>query len=186
MKRALCLLAVLVAAPFFLSTAGHCEDDVYYTRCNLKVLPNNELTWINWQMAPSSLPFDTKVKVTKGGKKATLVDAATNTAYKLDIGAEGDPFLEKFVTKKPVDIKKFPQDIQSAIRTGTVRIGMTKEQVYIAMGPPAKVGTVNTNAMNYENILAADLWIFARRRASKNIGVVFDAGTGKVTRTEGL
>lgn len=167
MKRTLGLLSALAFTVFFFSPAGYCEEEVYYTRCNLKVLKNNEITWINWQMAPFSLHFGTKVKVTKDGKKATLVNVESNTTYKLDIGADGDPFLEKFVSKKAVDITKFPPDIQSSIRSGTAKSGMTKEQVYIAMGPPTKVGTANTNTMTYENILGADLWIYARRRGGR-------------------
>jgi hypothetical protein len=178
--------AAMILTLFCFSHFGYCEEEIYYTRCNLKIQKNNEITWINWQMAQSTLSFGTKVKVTKEGKHATLVSVDSNTRYKLDIGADGDPFLEKFVSKKAVDIKKFPEQIQSNIRSGIPRVGMTKEQVYIAMGPPTKVGTANTNTLTYENILNADLWIYARRRMGKNIGVAFDPGTGKVVKTEGI
>jgi hypothetical protein len=40
--------------------------------------------------------------------------------------------------------------------------------------------------MTYENIMAGDLWVYARRRFGKNIGVAFDPTTGKVNRTEGI
>ncbi len=63
---------------------------------------------------------------------------------------------------------------------------MTKEQVYIAMSPPANVGNTRTNTMTYDNIMASDLWVYARRRSGKNIGVAFDSATGNVTRTEGI
>lgn len=186
MRRALWLAAILVATQILVSTPGRCEDEIYYTRCNLKVLANNEITWINWQMAPSMLPLGTKVRVSKDGKSATLVAVGTNTTYKLDVGAEGKQFLEKFVTKKAADLGRFSADVQASVKSGTARVGMTKEQVYLAMGPPTKVGTVNTNTMTYENILGADLWIYARRRLGKNIGIAFDPSTGKVNRTEGL
>ena len=103
-----------------------------------------------------------------------------------DIGADGDKFLEKFITKKPVDIKKFPADVQTNIRGAVAKIGMTKEQVYIAMGPPTEISNAKTNTITYENIMGSDLWIYARRRFGKNIGVAFDPGTGRVNRTEGI
>jgi hypothetical protein len=63
---------------------------------------------------------------------------------------------------------------------------MTKEQVYIAMGPPTNVGQKRTNTMTYEQIMASDLWVYARRRFAKNIGVAFDSASGQVNRTEGI
>jgi hypothetical protein len=129
----------------------------------------------------------TKLRVTKAGSsKASLVNVATNATYTLDIGADGDAFLQKFVTKRPVDVKKFSADVQANIRSAVAKVGMTKEQVYIAMGPPAALGKAKTNTMTYENIMAGDLWIYARRRLAKNIGVAFDPGTGRVNRTEGI
>jgi hypothetical protein len=169
-----------------LAPAGNAQEDVYYARCNLKVLEGNEITWVNWQAAPTFIPVGTKFRVTRTGSKASLVNVESKATYTLDIGADGDVFLEKFVTKHPVDIGRFPDDVQANIRNAVAKIGMTKEQVYIAMGPPTNVGQSRTNKMTYENIMAADLWVYARRRFGKNIGVAFDPGTGRVSRTEGI
>jgi hypothetical protein len=54
------------------------------------------------------------------------------------------------------------------------------------MGPPTVLGKEKTHSMTYENIMAGDLWVYARRRFGKNIGVAFDPATGKVNRTEGI
>lgn len=179
-----CLLFIF---PIAMANTGQAEDDAYYARCNLKVLKGNVITWVNWQASPSMVPAGTLLKVTKGGDKATLVDAKTNTSYSLDIGASGDQFLEKFVTKKPVDISKLPANIQEDIKKGIPRNGMTKEQVYIAMCPPGYInGKDKTDNATYENIISANLWVYERRRFAKRIGVEFDASSGLVSRTEGV
>jgi hypothetical protein len=181
------LLCVLLAVP---AVAGEkkagAEGEVRYARCNLKVTGGNEITWVNWQSAPAFVPAGTKLLVTKAGYKAKLVNPETNAEYTLDIGGDGDALLDKFVTKSAVDVSKFPEDVQANIRNAVAKIGMTKEQVYIAMGPPTNLGKSRTNAMTYENILAGDLWVYARRRMGKNIGVAFDPASGRVNRTEGI
>ena len=76
---------------------GQYEEDIYYARCNLKVIKGNYITWINWQSTPTFIPAGTKLKVTKAGDKATLIREDTGSSYTLDIGSDGDVFLEKFV-----------------------------------------------------------------------------------------
>jgi hypothetical protein len=76
--------------------------------------------------------------------------------------------------------------VRDHIRKAVAKVGMTREQVYIAMGPPTNVGKERTNNMTYDKIMASDLWVYARRRFGKNIGVAFDPATGLVNRTEGI
>lgn len=186
MKRVLSFIAVFCIVQLSLVAAGYCEDEIYYARCNLKVLKGNQITWVNWQSSPTFIPAGTRLKVTQSGSTASLVNAETGSSYTLDIGADGNAFLEKFVTKKPVDIKKFSPAIQADIRGAVIKVGMTKEQAYIAMGPPNKVSGSRTNTMTYEDIMGSDQWIYARRRFGKDIGIAFDSGTGLVNRTEGI
>jgi hypothetical protein len=188
MRNIVRCLMVLGAIDLLLTfaSAGYAQENVYYARCNLKVLDGKEITWINWQAAPTFIPVGTKFRVTRTGSKASLVNIETNATYTLDVGADGDVFLEKFVTKTPVGIASFPTDAQENIRNAVAKVGMTKEQVYIAMGPPTNVGKSRTNTMTYDNIMAGDLWVYARRRFGKNIGVAFDSTSGKVNRTEGI
>lgn len=186
MRRMFCFLIFLCISQFVFLGLGHSEDDLYYARCNLKVIKGNEITWVNWQAAPTFVPAGTKLRVTQKGSTASLVNDETGTSYTLDIGADGKVFLEKFVTKTPVDITKFPGEVQADIRNAVAKIGMTKEQVYIAMGPPTEIGTSRTNTMTYKNIMDSDLWTYARRRFGKKIGVAFEPGTGTVNRTEGI
>lgn len=184
MKKA--FLSFSVFSILFLFTVLTYADDTYYARCNLKVIKGNQITWVNWQAAPTFIPAGTALKVTRTGKTATLVNEKTGTSYTLDIGADGDAFLEKFVTKKQVDISKFPAGIQADIKNAVAKVGMNKQQAYIAMGPPTKTQNSKTYNMTYEDIMKSDLWIYARRRFGKNIGVAFDPATGLVNRTEGI
>lgn len=162
------------------------EENIYYARCNLKVIKGNYVSWVNWQSTPTFIPVDTKLKVTRSGSTASIVNIETGSGYTLDIGADGDVFLEKFITKKPLNINQFSADVQSNIKNTVARIGMTKQEVYIAMGPPTNVVNVRSNTKTYEDIMGADLWVYARRRFGKNIGVAFDPSTGRVNRTEGI
>ncbi|RPI07316.1 MAG: hypothetical protein EHM71_10905 [Zetaproteobacteria bacterium] len=184
-RGAWCVLTVW-ALSLAVIPAGNAQEDVYYARCNLKVMDDNEITWINWQAAPTLVPVGTKFQVTRTKDKASLANVETKATYKLDIGADGDAYLEKFVTRRRVDIEAFPEEVRENIRKAIARIGMTKEQVYIAMGPPTNVGQKRTHAMTYDQIMASDLWVYARRRFGKNIGVAFDPSTGRVNRTEGI
>lgn len=186
MRRNAWCLVMLGAVSLAFVSAGNAQDDVYYARCNLKVIDGKEITWINWQAAPTFVPVGTKLQVTRKKDTATLVDPNTKTTYTLDIGADGDVYLEKFVTKHPVDIAQFSGEVQANIRQAVAKVGMTKEQVYIAMGPPTNVGKERTNKMTYDQIMASNLWVYARRRFGKNIGVAFDPATGLVNRTEGI
>lgn len=158
----------------------------YFARCNLKVIEGSRITWLNWQSSPTFIPAGTRLKVTTAGDKATLVDVKTGATYTLDIGASGEHFLEKFVSRKTPPISGFPASIQANIQQAVARVGMTKEQVYIAMGPPANLGQIRTNTSTYKDIMAANLWVYARRRFGKNIGIEFNPSTGLVVRTEGL
>jgi hypothetical protein len=186
MRRVARFLLVLWVFSLAFIRAGSAQEDVYYARCNLKVIEGDEITWINWQAAPTFLPVGTKFQVTRSKDKASLVNMETKATYKLDIGADGDAYLEKFVTRPPVDVERFPEVVRDNIRKAVAKVGMTKEQVYIAMGPPTNLGQKRTNTMTYDQIMASDLWVYARRRFGKNIGVAFDPASGQVNRTEGI
>jgi hypothetical protein len=187
MRQVMCVLLIVFGASAVGGVAlGQAQDEVYYARCNLKVIEGNEMTWINWQAAPTFVPVGTKFHVTRNKDKASLVAVESKEKYTLDIGANGDAYLEKFLTRTPVNVEGFSEDAREHIRKAYAKVGMTKEQVYIAMGPPTNVGQARTNSMTYDKIMASDLWVYARRRFGKNIGIAFDPATGLVNRTEGI
>lgn len=187
MRRAIGAVLLLFSACVLFPRAASCqEEETRYARCNLKVLKGNQITWVNWQSAPTFIPAGTKLLVRLAGDRASLVNPATKATYTLEVGGDADLLLDKFLVKKPVDVKRFPPDVQANIRNAVAKVGMTKEQVYIAMGPPSNLDRARTNGMLYEDIMAGDLWVYARRRFGKNIGVAFDPGSGRVNRTEGI
>jgi hypothetical protein len=161
------------------------EDPLYYARCNLKVLEGNFITWVNWQSTWVFVPVGTELKISKG-KKYVYLRNKNGISYILDVGNSGDVYLEKFVTRTRPDITIFHDNIQANIRNTVARIGMTKEQVYIAMGPPALAERMKTDTMTYEQIMNTNLWVYKRRKFGKNIGIAFDYETGEVNTTEGI
>lgn len=167
-------------------TQAQAEEEIYYARCNLKVLKGTYITWVNWQAAPEMIPVNTKLKVSGSGKKIAVVDVASGKSYTLDLGNEGQAYLEKFVTRTPVKMDKYPEAIRENIKKAVARVDMTKAQVYIAMGPPNWISGGSTNVNTEDDIMKANLWVYKRRRFAKNIGVEFDAQSGKVIRTEGI
>jgi hypothetical protein len=174
------IVALVIAGPAF----G--VEEVYYARCNLRVVKGVYISWENWQSTPMFIPVNTKLRATWRGSKATLVRADNGSRYELEAGAAGDQYMEKFVSRHPVSLSHYPKDIRSNIQDAVARVGMTKEQVFIAMGPPTVAGAEKTRSMTYDQIMSSDLWVYARRRFSKNIGVAFDPATGKVSRTEAM
>ncbi|MBV6467703.1 MAG: hypothetical protein DCC43_10740 [Candidatus Brocadia sp.] len=186
MKKVLWLLTILGIPQFLFVGISYCEEGIYYARCNLKVFKGNYITWVNWQDSQAFIPVGTKLKVTRSGSKASLINAETGDRYTLDIGAKGDEFLEKYVIKKqPVDIVSLPKEIQASIKNTTAEIGMTKEHVYMSMGPPIGPKSARTNKMTYEDIMNINMWVYAKRRF-QNINITFDANTGKAKKVEGI
>lgn len=159
------------------------EADIYYARCNLKIIKGNCITWANWQSSPTFIPVGTKLKVVKSGKTASITNVETSSNYTLYIGAKENVFLKKFITKEPINVNLFPADVQFNIKNTTAETGMTKEQVYTAMGPPVGPKGARTNKMTYEDIMNTDLWVYAKRR-SQSINVIFDRATNRVSRIE--
>ncbi|KPK01403.1 MAG: hypothetical protein AMK71_05690 [Nitrospira bacterium SG8_35_4] len=184
MKKLLFLLVIILSLliPF---RGAFSEDDAYYARCNLKVIKGSYITWVNWQSTKTLIPVGTRLNVVIGSKGATITDVETGKTYSLDTGSSGDPYLEKFVTREKIDIGLFPDDVQRNIANAVAKVGMTKEQVYIAMGPPAWAGK-NTDSMTYTEIMRENLWTYKRKRFAKNIGVSFDPVSGLVDKTEGI
>jgi len=186
MKKIL-LASLIVFLALLFTPAEGLSGDTYFARCNLKVVKGSLISWVNWQSTQDIVPVGRKLEVNyNGGKKAQLKDPKTNKEYTLILGAKGEQYLKKFVTKRRTSIKNFPSSVKKEIKVGLANIGMNKKQVYIAMGPPANADGRNTNLMTYNDIMKTNLWVYKRRRFGKNIGVQFNAESGKVSRTEGI
>ena len=184
MKTKILFLATVLSFLFSINP-GFTADDAYYARCNLKVFKGDQISWVNWQSTKTMIPAGTKLNVIIGSTGATITDVETGKNYSLDTGASGDMYLDKFVTHEKIDIEGYPEEVQRNIANAVAKVGMTREQVYIAMGPPAWAGK-NTDTMTYVEIMRENLWTYKRKRFGKNIGVAFDPISGLVNKTEGI
>jgi hypothetical protein len=185
MKKIL-LASLIIFLTFLFSPAEGLSGDNYYARCNLKVVKGSVISWVNWQSTRDIIAVGTKLEVSyNGGKKARITDPKTNREYTIILGASGKEYLEKFVSKRRTSTKGFSSSVKEEIERGLAAMGMTRKQVYIAMGPPASADYIKTNLMTYDDIMNTKLWVYKRKRFGKNIGVEFGKG-GKVTRTEGI
>jgi len=156
-----------------------------YARCNLKVLKGGTITWVNWQAAPEVIPVGTPLEVSGGPENWAVRDPANGRVYTLQTGAKGEEYLLKFVRPSPVDAE-FTPEIADKVRKGIAVVGMTREQVYVSMGPPTAADGVKTHTMTEARIMSTTAWVWRRKRFGKNLGVTFDAGTGLVIGTEAI
>jgi len=161
-------------------------NDTYYARCNLKVIKGTYITWVNWQSTLDMIPLGSKLRVSHIGKKTKLIVADTDKKYILFAGRSAKKYITKVFSKEPVSIEDFSPDFRDEINGGYAVEGMSKKEVYAAMGPPASADKANAYTMTYKRIMNTNLWGYRSRRFHKNIGVHFDRKTGKVDRTQGI
>jgi len=156
-----------------------------YARCNLKVLKGTTITWVNWQAAPEFIPVGTTLEVWGGPEDWSLHDPANGRTYTLETGAAGEEYLGNFVSTVAPRYA-YTEDVTSNIQKAIAVVGMTREQVYVAMGPPTSAGGTSTQQMTRDRIMGQNTWVWRRRRFGKNIGVTFNPASGTVTGTEGI
>ncbi|MCU0724183.1 MAG: outer membrane protein assembly factor BamE [Planctomycetes bacterium] len=154
--------------------------------CNLRVLDETEITWRNWQSVDEFLPVGTELLLSGGPREYVLRDPRNGRTFNLDIGAPGDDFLEKFVVSSPRSSGDFSPEAREAIEKGVARIGMTRREIYAALGPPHMVGDYDTDAMTLEQIENFDTWVWRRGTFAEKIVVRFSPGMNLVLETEGV
>ena len=139
----------------------------YYAACNLKVLQGNQIDYFNWQSATFVIPVGHRLEVAQSGGRATLTDPEGGAKYHLNAG--GAEFMHKFLSEQPPSLDGISEEARANIANAVARMGMTKEEVYFAMGPPYRVGANQpTTHMTRDQVMSQNLWIYARRRFGKN------------------
>jgi len=96
------------------------QSRTYFARCNLKILKGNYITWVNWQSAPTFIPVETPLSIENIGEKVIIKELKRGRHYTLDVGAKGNIYLEKFITKNPVEITQFPDEIQNQLISSAI------------------------------------------------------------------
>ncbi|MFQ5586849.1 MAG: hypothetical protein ACE5GF_08525, partial [Thermodesulfobacteriota bacterium] len=91
MKRIFYIVSFIACLVLLRPIHGSAED-IYYARCNLKVLKGYYITWLNWQSSPTMVPIGTKFRVVPMGSKAELTEVDTGKTYTLDMGASGKEY----------------------------------------------------------------------------------------------
>ncbi len=138
MKTKLFLLLIVIATSLVISGYGFSEDDVYYARCNLKVIKGNRMTWVNWQSTRTVVPVGTKFHISKGGKNSAkhahmLIDTARTFAK-----TTGDALIEI------IDIEKKGFNLSKGL-------GIIKPDMIVKEGDVLKVVEVKSWASMYKS-----------------------------------
>ncbi|MEN8151160.1 MAG: hypothetical protein ABFS86_15190 [Planctomycetota bacterium] len=156
-----------------------------YARCNLKVLGHRRIPWKNWQSVPEIIPVGTRLELSGGSTNWDLRDPETGRVYTLEAGAAGEKYLSKWVRETPLAMD-FPPSVVANVEKQIAVVGMTREQVFVSMGPPTIADGTKSYRLTEEQVFKTRSWVYARRRFGKNIGVVFSPTTGLVISTEGI
>jgi len=87
---------------------------------------------------------------------------------RFDTSAAGvDLFVEKYLTSDAAAVARLadPADaLGSQVGVGEVAVGMTKEHVYTALGPPRWIETyIPTLHMSRRRVIEADRWVYSRK-----------------------
>ncbi len=189
MKKIFLLFSLIIAAPLYAA-----DDNVYYARCNIRVLTEfgqNKISWNNWLASSVEIPAGTplttkKEKVVRDGLivSGMIYETPENKRY-----TTPDEPQEKYIQKEPLDLSTLSPEFQKAIKNAEPAMGMTKEQVFTAMCAPAyvmrgimKVDVKKTEQLGLGEIKQYDFWVYQRKKLGKKFVVEFneDGLAGKI------
>ncbi|MBI5234626.1 MAG: hypothetical protein HY886_00030 [Deltaproteobacteria bacterium] len=189
MKKIFLLLSLILATPL-----AAADDNVYYARCNIRVLTGfgqNKISWNNWLASSVAIPAGTplttkKERVERDGLYVSemIFETSENKRYTMP-----DEPQEKYIRKEPLDLSTLSPEFKKAVKNAEPAIGMTKEQVFTAMCAPAyvmagimKVDARKTEQLGLDEIKQYDFWVYQRKKLGKKFVVEFneDVLAGKI------
>ena len=140
--------------------AGATSQEKRWACCNLRY----DKDWISDRQftARPFLPVGAPVVITDWGRNRVYADI---NGVKMRAGADREYFKGSreqfaevlFLREDPSQrIATFPPAVQAAIRSGRIALGMTKEQVVMALGPPRFYLTPVLGAANWVYFAAED------------------------------
>ena len=177
MSRFAWLLAAAVSAPGCAQppTAIYHPglDKERFTRANLRP-EQSILRAANYLSLPSSIPAGSPARITMYAPEVIrmTINGFEYAMYPCPPGAikfsTDGPGIEAFLKKYFVDRREDlnleglgPAELKDGILGGRPAIGMTKEQVYLCLGPPLEIDDgVPALRLAYERILASDKWVY--------------------------
>ena len=195
------ILAATIAAVFLgFAAPGNSADEelTYYARCNIRVF-DGAIWWENWLASDTFIPAGTRLGVSlykdygfgdssEPVSAAFIIDKRTGKKYSLKSGAQKSNFIEKNLSKEPVEAGPAFAD---TIKKEEVAVGMSKEQVYAAMclppyvlgsysGTKGYIGVTKTDKSGFGDIMAANYWVYLRKKLGKRLIIEFDEASGSV------
>jgi hypothetical protein len=94
------------------------------------------------------------------GQSVTIQNVPRHTNINID------QLASRMLADRRTPIEQFPEDMQRAIRTGDLRLGMTKEMALMARGYPPAVHTAD---------IESDYWVYQENRFAQRT-IVFENG----------
>ncbi|HEB90877.1 MAG TPA: hypothetical protein ENI85_14985 [Deltaproteobacteria bacterium] len=126
------------------------DHDIYYTRFTIP-LDRNRVRSTNYRIPDSAMmiPINTPVRFVSKRRyrfKLERVDGGQTFLFEhvkkhtLDTPEEA---FSTFFSPEPIDLSGFTPEERRAIEAGEVEVGMRREAVLAAIGPPPAVGTMD-------------------------------------------
>lgn len=120
----------------------------YYTRYNFKFEKEQHSTTNYWR--GELVPINTKVTLVSlgskkmvldvDGRKVKFVNAKKHTLRGMDVIAS------ELLSPKKISLNRISSDLRDDLETGTLRLGMSKEQVLMTRGYPPRHQTSSTKS----------------------------------------
>ena len=148
----------------------------YYTKFSIRMDGNKSWSTNYRSEKFFPIPINTEVELLgasrhrfnmklAGGRNFTFEHVPKHT---LDTAQEA---FDSFFSSTPVNLSHFSTGEQANIKAGKVELGMSRDAVLAAIGPPPASGTFS---------LTADTWKYSKTRWMNDLFVCFD-GNGGVT-----
>lgn len=141
--RILLVLSFAMATQAMVVEASDMEGKTLYTQVNMHSLKGKVVTWVNYGV-DAFIPVNTEVELLSdggwSGVKFRLKDSGVTLKLKnhRNSGVTDEEWISKHLGTHKVNINKFSKMERSAIESGEVKVGMSKDAVIVSRGyPPA-------------------------------------------------
>lgn len=189
-KIFLLLFFLFITTPLYAA-----DENVYYARCNIRTRGDKIATYDKWLTDPVGISAGTKI-VSVGTE--TEWESERDSVHELHVAKitleDGRKFkfpvgpLEKYLQTEPLVLSSLSQELKEAFKNDAPIIGMTKDQVFIALCAPNYVGNKKkesilrrservvtiTEKLTIEDMKGFDLWVYQRTRSGKKFWVQFN------------
>jgi len=132
------------------------KGNSFYLNHNLWHNDDRIIYWYNYVIVGQYIPIGTKVTVKKVGSydlKFKFTKEGINLTYKIRMKycmPDYDTIIARIFSTTPVEISHLNKDEIKNIKMGKIRVGMSRESVFLTLGYPPLVGPEkNPGSMRY-------------------------------------